>query len=89
MKDRDRFMLATGPILGYIAGSVRRAAEKALHASGSDYLDVVQVLESDAIKAHVRVSSAMSDETRTRLGGREIREKHHEYQEPAGRSCCQ
>ena len=43
MKDRDRFMLATGPILGYFAGSVRRAAEKALRASGSDYLDVVQV----------------------------------------------
>jgi len=43
MKDRDRFLLATGPILGYFAGSVRRAVEKALRASGSDYLDVVQV----------------------------------------------
>jgi len=43
MKDRDRFMLATGPILGYFAGSVRRAAEKALRASGSEYLDVLQV----------------------------------------------
>ena len=42
-RDRERFMLATGPILGYFAGSVRRAAEKALRASGSDYLDVVQV----------------------------------------------
>jgi aryl-alcohol dehydrogenase-like predicted oxidoreductase len=43
MKDRDRFLLATGPILGYLAGSVRRATERALRASGSDYLDVVQV----------------------------------------------
>jgi len=43
MKDRERFVLATGPILGYFAGSVRRATEKALRASGSDYLDVVQV----------------------------------------------
>jgi aryl-alcohol dehydrogenase-like predicted oxidoreductase len=43
MKDRERFLLATGPILGYFAGSVRRATEKALRASGSDYLDVVQV----------------------------------------------
>jgi aryl-alcohol dehydrogenase-like predicted oxidoreductase len=43
MKDRERFMLATGPILGYFGGSVRRAVEKALRRSGSDYLDVVQV----------------------------------------------
>jgi aryl-alcohol dehydrogenase-like predicted oxidoreductase len=43
MKDREHYMLATGPILGYFAGSVRRAVEKALRRSGSDYLDVVQV----------------------------------------------
>ena len=43
MKDRERFMLATGPILAYVGGSVRRAAEKRLRESGSDYLDIVQV----------------------------------------------
>jgi aryl-alcohol dehydrogenase-like predicted oxidoreductase len=43
MKDRERFVLATGPILGYFAGSVRRAVERRLRASGSEYLDVVQV----------------------------------------------
>jgi aryl-alcohol dehydrogenase-like predicted oxidoreductase len=43
MKDRERFMLATGPILAYVGGSVRRAVEKRLRESGSDYLDVVQV----------------------------------------------
>jgi diketogulonate reductase-like aldo/keto reductase len=43
MKDRERFMLATGPILAYFGGSVRRAVEKRLRESGSDYLDVVQV----------------------------------------------
>jgi aryl-alcohol dehydrogenase-like predicted oxidoreductase len=43
MKDRERYMLATGPILGYFAGSVRRAVEKALRRSGSEYLDVVQM----------------------------------------------
>jgi aryl-alcohol dehydrogenase-like predicted oxidoreductase len=42
-KQRERFVLATGPIFGYFAGSVRRAVEKALRASSSDYLDVVQV----------------------------------------------
>src|SRR5512133_2767741 len=43
MKDRERFMLATGPILAYVGGSVRRAVEKRLRESGSDYLDIVQV----------------------------------------------
>ena len=43
MRDRERFVLATGPILGYFAGSVRRSTERMLRASGSDYLDVVQV----------------------------------------------
>jgi aryl-alcohol dehydrogenase-like predicted oxidoreductase len=51
MKDRERFMLATGPILGYFAGSVRRAVEKALRASGSDYLDVVQVFWAGRMSA--------------------------------------
>jgi aryl-alcohol dehydrogenase-like predicted oxidoreductase len=41
--NRERYVLATGPILGYFAGSVRRATEKALRASGSDYIDVLQV----------------------------------------------
>ncbi len=51
MKDRERFMLATGPILGYFAGSVRRAVEKALRASGSDYIDVVQVFWAGRMSA--------------------------------------
>jgi aryl-alcohol dehydrogenase-like predicted oxidoreductase len=54
MKDRDRFMLATGPILGYFAGSVRRAAEKALRASGSEYLDVLQVFWAGKMSALTR-----------------------------------
>jgi len=54
MKDRERFVLATGPILGYFAGSVRRATEKALRASGSDYLDVVQVFWAGKLSALTR-----------------------------------
>jgi aryl-alcohol dehydrogenase-like predicted oxidoreductase len=42
-KDREKFVLATGPTLGYFGGSVRRAAEKALRESKSDYLDILQV----------------------------------------------
>jgi aryl-alcohol dehydrogenase-like predicted oxidoreductase len=41
--NREKYILATGPILGYFAGSVRRATEKALRVSGSDYIDVLQV----------------------------------------------
>jgi aryl-alcohol dehydrogenase-like predicted oxidoreductase len=43
VKDRERFMIATGPILAYFGGSVRRTVEKRLRESGSEYLDVVQV----------------------------------------------
>jgi aryl-alcohol dehydrogenase-like predicted oxidoreductase len=50
-KDRDRFVLATGPILGFFAGSVRRAAEWALRESGSDYLDVLQVFWAGKMSA--------------------------------------
>jgi aryl-alcohol dehydrogenase-like predicted oxidoreductase len=50
-RDRERFVLATGPILGYFAGSVRRAAEWALRESGSDYLDVLQVFWAGRMSA--------------------------------------
>jgi aryl-alcohol dehydrogenase-like predicted oxidoreductase len=42
-RDRENFVLATGPILGYFAGSVRRSAEWALRESKSDYVDILQV----------------------------------------------
>ncbi len=42
-RDRDRFVLAAGPVLGYWPGSVRRAVEAALRASSSDYLDILQL----------------------------------------------
>jgi aryl-alcohol dehydrogenase-like predicted oxidoreductase len=50
-KDRDRFVLATGPMLGYFGGSVRRAAERALRKSGSDYIDVFQVFWAGKMSA--------------------------------------
>ncbi len=59
VKDRDRFMLATGPLLGYFAGSVRRAAEWALRESQSDYLDVLQVFWAGKMSA---LTGAVLDE---------------------------
>jgi aryl-alcohol dehydrogenase-like predicted oxidoreductase len=42
-RDRDRYVVATGPLLGYFGGTVRRAAEGALRALGTDHLDVLQL----------------------------------------------
>jgi aryl-alcohol dehydrogenase-like predicted oxidoreductase len=40
---RDEVVVATLPLLGFFGGSVRRAAERALKAFGTDYLDVFQL----------------------------------------------
>ncbi len=42
-RDRDRLVIASGPVLGYFAGSIRRATEKVLRTLGTDYLDVLQI----------------------------------------------
>ena len=42
-RDRERYVLATGPAFAYFGGSVRRAAERALKLLGVDYLDVFQL----------------------------------------------
>jgi aryl-alcohol dehydrogenase-like predicted oxidoreductase len=50
-KDRERYVIATGPVLGYFGGSVRRAAERALRVLGSDYLDVLQLFWAGRMSA--------------------------------------
>ncbi len=42
-KNRERYVVATGPMLGYFGGSVRRATDRALSKLGSDYIDVLQL----------------------------------------------
>jgi aryl-alcohol dehydrogenase-like predicted oxidoreductase len=42
-RDRARYAVSAGPLLGYTRGSVRRAAEGALRALRTDYLDVFQL----------------------------------------------
>jgi aryl-alcohol dehydrogenase-like predicted oxidoreductase len=42
-RDRERYVVATGPTLAYTRGAVRRAAEKRLRQLGTDYLDVFQL----------------------------------------------
>jgi len=42
-RDRERYVVATGPLLGFFGGSVRRGAERALKVLGTDYLDLYQL----------------------------------------------
>ena len=42
-KDRDRFLLASGPVLGYFPGALRRTVEMTLRESQSEYLDILQM----------------------------------------------
>lgn len=42
-RDRERFVVAAGPTLGFTAGSVRRAFEQTCKRLGVEYLDVFQL----------------------------------------------
>jgi len=42
-RDRERYVVSAGPLLGYFPGAVRKAAEAALRTLGADYLDVFQL----------------------------------------------
>ena len=42
-RERDRLVIATGPSLGYLRGSVRKRAEKVLKLLGTEQLDVFQL----------------------------------------------
>ena len=42
-RDRERYAVSAGPLLGYFPGAVRRAAEGALRMLAVDYLDVFQL----------------------------------------------
>ena len=42
-KDRDKLVVATGPLVGWFGGSVRRAAERNLKKLGTDYIDIFQL----------------------------------------------
>jgi aryl-alcohol dehydrogenase-like predicted oxidoreductase len=42
-RDRERYVVSAGPVLGFLGGSVRKAAEAALRTLRTDYLDVFQL----------------------------------------------
>jgi len=42
-RDRERYAVSAGPLVGYFPGAIRRAAEGALRTLGTEYLDVFQL----------------------------------------------
>jgi aryl-alcohol dehydrogenase-like predicted oxidoreductase len=42
-RDRERYVVSAGPLVGWFPGAVRRAAERALRTLGTDHLDVLQL----------------------------------------------
>jgi len=53
-RDRERYVVATGPTFGWFAGPIRRRVEQALRELRTDYLDVLQLY-------WVGVSSSLGD----------------------------
>lgn len=50
-RDRERYVVATGPVIGHFAFTIRRAAEKALRTLGTDYLDVFHLFWAGRLSA--------------------------------------
>jgi aryl-alcohol dehydrogenase-like predicted oxidoreductase len=42
-RDRERYAVSAGPLLGFFRGSIRKAAEAALRTLRTEYLDVLQL----------------------------------------------
>ena len=59
-RDREKIVVATGPLVGWFGGSVRRSAERSLKKLGTDYIDVFQLM-------WLGVGSAWTDSTTREL----------------------
>lgn len=42
-RDRERYVIATGPTFGFFGSNLRKGAESALRMLGTDYLDIFQI----------------------------------------------
>jgi aryl-alcohol dehydrogenase-like predicted oxidoreductase len=50
-RDRERLVIATGPVIGHFRFTIRRAAEKRLRTLGTDYLDVFHLFWAGVLSA--------------------------------------
>jgi aryl-alcohol dehydrogenase-like predicted oxidoreductase len=58
-RDRARYVVASGPFLGYFPGWIRKAVEKRLRTLATDYLDVLQL---SWLSRMSRLSGAIQEE---------------------------
>lgn len=78
-RDRERYVVATGPSLGYFPGSIRRRVELALRLLETDYIDVLQLYwlgkGSALTKSNVEEMLRLRDEGKVRLLGTSIHDR--------------
>jgi len=78
-RDRGRFIVATGPMLGFFPGSLRKAVEHARRALGTDVIDVFQLFWLGKMSAFTRGVQAemvaLRDEGRVRWLGVSIHDR--------------
>ncbi len=78
-RDRGRYVVATGPLLGYFPGAVRRAAEGALRTLRVDYVDVFQLFWLGRMSAFTRAVqeelAGLREEGKVRILGVSIHDR--------------
>ncbi len=78
-RDRGRYVVSAGPLLGYFPGAVRRAAEEALRTLRIDCLDVFQLYWLGRLSAFTRAVrdelSSLREEGKVRALGASIHDR--------------
>ena len=78
-RDRERLVIATGPVIGHFRFTIRRAAEKALRTLGTDYLDVFQLFWAGTMSAidgrTLDELQRLKDEGKIRMSGISIHDR--------------
>ena len=78
-RNRERYVVATGPSFGWFAGSIRRRVESALRQLDTDYLDVLQLywlgVSSSLGEANVEALARLREEGKVRAVGVSIHDR--------------
>jgi aryl-alcohol dehydrogenase-like predicted oxidoreductase len=78
-RDRERYVVATGPTFGWFSGPIRRRVEGALRMLGTDYIDVLQLywvgVSSALSEANLEVLSRLREEGKVRAIGVSIHDR--------------
>lgn len=78
-RDRERYVLAAGPSLGFFRGNIRRGTEKLLRKLGVDYIDVLHMFWLGRMSAwtdgNIEELLALRDEGKVRALGASIHDR--------------